>query len=105
MGRPLPIPWYSLFVTLDEDGDGRIGFEEFASGMKALLGSQQVPNEKLHSLARSLDTDGSGAIEWGEWLSVGLLTVDELAEAVEPLSTAFRLLDRPTGDGKVGAAD
>jgi serine/threonine protein kinase len=103
--RPLPIPWYSLFVTLDEDGDGRIGFEEFATGMKALLGSQQVPNEKLHSLARALDTDGSGAIEWGEWLSVGLLTVDDLADAVEPLGTAFRLLDRPTGDGKVGAAD
>mmetsp|Transcript_66830 Transcript_66830/g.105719 ORF Transcript_66830/g.105719 Transcript_66830/m.105719 type:complete len:657 (-) Transcript_66830:87-2057(-) len=103
--RPLPIPWYSLFVILDENGDGRIGFDEFASGMKTLLGDEQVPDAKLHSLARALDTDGSGAIEWGEWLAVGLLTVENLCEAPEPLGTAFRLLDRPTGDGTVGAAD
>lgn len=103
--KPLPIPWYSLFVILDENGDGRISFDEFASGMKALLGDEQVPDDKLYSLARALDTDGSGAIEWGEWLAVGLLTVEQLVEAPEPLSSAFRLLDRPSGDGTVGAAD
>jgi Ca2+-binding EF-hand superfamily protein len=103
--RPMAIPWYALFVILDENGDGRIGFEEFVIGMKALLGNEQVSEEKLYGLARAVDTDGSGAIEWGEWLAVGLLTVDHLIEAPEPLGTAFRLLDRPTGDGTVGAAD
>lgn len=102
---PTSIPWHALFLTLDENGDGRIGFDEFTKGMKALLGDQKVSTEKLLTLARALDTDGSGAIEWGEWLSVGLLTVEQLAESSEPLTSAFRLLDRPTGDGKVGAAD
>jgi len=102
---PKSIPWYQLFVMLDADGDGCISFQEFASGFKAMLGSASVPDEKLFTLARALDTDGSGAIEWGEWLAVGLLTIDNLAEAPEPMATAFRLLDRPTGDGTVGAAD
>jgi serine/threonine protein kinase/Ca2+-binding EF-hand superfamily protein len=102
---PKSIPWYSLFVMLDADGDGRINFQEFASGFKTMLGTESVPDEKLYALARALDTDGSGAIEWGEWLAVGLLTIDRLAEVPEPLGTAFRLLDRPTGDGTVGAAD
>jgi serine/threonine protein kinase/Ca2+-binding EF-hand superfamily protein len=102
---PASIPWYQLFVMLDADGDGRLSFQEFVTGFQSMLGALQVPTEKLFSLARSLDTDGSGSIEWGEWLAVGLLTIDSLSEASEPLSTAFRLLDRPTGDGTVGAAD
>jgi serine/threonine protein kinase len=102
---PSSIPWYHLFVTLDADGDGRLSFPEFASGLKEMLGSASVLDEKLFSLARALDTDGSGMIEWGEWLALGLLTLEMLSEAPEPLTTAFRLLDRPTGDGTVGAAD
>lgn len=102
---PSAIPWYQLFVMLDADGDGRLSFQEFATGFKEMLGAGAVPDEKLFTLARSLDTDGSGAIEWGEWLAVGLLTIEKLSEAPEPLSTAFRLLDRPTGDGTLGAAD
>lgn len=102
---PTSIPWYQLFLLLDADGDGRLSFQEFATGFRSMLGGTAVPDEKLFNLARALDTDGSGMIEWGEWLAVGLLTLDRLSEDVEPINTAFRLLDRPTGDGTVGAAD
>merc|ERR1719326_2303915 len=88
---PASIPWYELFVNLDADGDGRLCFTEFVSGLKSMLGPQTpVPEERLYHLARGLDTDGSGAIEWGEWLALGLLTVESLSQAPEPLSTAFR---------------
>jgi len=102
---PRPIPWYHLFIHLDADGDGRISFAEFVQGFKNLLGSVQVTDEKLILLARALDTDGSNAIEWGEWLAVGLLGHRTAAEESDALSAAFRLMDRPTGDGTVGAAD
>lgn len=102
---PRPIPWYHLFIHLDADGDGRINFAEFVQGFKNLLGSVQVTDEKLMLLARALDTDGSNAIEWGEWLALGLLGHRTAAEESDALSAAFRLMDRPTGDGTVGAAD
>lgn len=101
-----PVPWYDLFFALDRNEDGQLGFQEFAMGLRQLLGSASIySDEQLDSMVRALDLDCSGQIEWIEWAAVALLATQNLVQEAEPLSTAFRLLDRPSGDGTVGAAD
>jgi serine/threonine protein kinase len=100
------VPWYDLFFALDRNEDGQLSFSEFVTGLKQLLGSAiRHSDEQLDMLVRSLDLDCSGQIEWVEWAAVALLAVQSLVQEAEPLSTAFRLLDRPSGDGIIGVAD
>jgi len=101
-----PVPWYDLFFALDRNEDGQLSFQELAAGLRQLLGSNPYyGEEQLDALARAVDLDCSGQIEWIEWGAVALLASQSIAKEAEPLSTAFRLLDRPSGDGTVGAAD
>jgi len=93
------IPWRELFLALDTNEDGRLSFQELANGLAVMLGSHQVSIPKLEESIRALDFDSSGAIEWVEWLAVGLMAFKGLGEASEPLITAFRLFDRPPGNG------
>merc|ERR1712113_1359223 len=91
---------------LDDDGDGRLEIDEFVTGLKQLVGHR--PNcsvGNLQMLAHGLDVDGSGYIDWVEWVAVALLSADSSLLCPEPLLTAFRLLDRPSGDGLIGSAD
>jgi len=100
-----PVPWYDLFFALDKDEDGRLSFGELFEGLKALVGAWPALDERqLDGLVRALDLDCSGYIEWVEWTAVSLLSMKGYADP-EPLTTVFRLLDRPSGDGIVGAAD
>mmetsp|Transcript_44101 Transcript_44101/g.78071 ORF Transcript_44101/g.78071 Transcript_44101/m.78071 type:complete len:771 (-) Transcript_44101:301-2613(-) len=106
ISRRTSVPWYDLFFALDSNEDGQLDFEELVEGLKHLLGpNNAVSDERLLSLVRALDLDSSGRIEWVEWIAVALLAIGGFAEEPEPLSTAFRLLDRPSGDGTIGAAD
>eukprot|EP00929_Paragymnodinium_shiwhaense_P026183 TRINITY_DN15618_c0_g1_i1.p1 TRINITY_DN15618_c0_g1~~TRINITY_DN15618_c0_g1_i1.p1 ORF type:complete len:852 (-),score=176.82 TRINITY_DN15618_c0_g1_i1:269-2824(-) len=106
LSRGLPIPWYDLFFALDADEDGRLSFPEFALGLSFLLGGRSRSYQaQLQHLVRALDVDCSGSVDWIEWVAVALLSVPPEAMNPEPLCTAFRLLDRPSGDGIIGAAD
>jgi len=101
-----PVPWYDLFFALDRNEDGQLSFHEFTTGLRQLLGSGISYNdEQLDSLVRGLDLDCSGQIEWIEWVAIALLAGHHVIQEAEPLCTAFRLLDRPSGDCTVGAAD
>mmetsp|Transcript_45093 Transcript_45093/g.134762 ORF Transcript_45093/g.134762 Transcript_45093/m.134762 type:complete len:714 (-) Transcript_45093:155-2296(-) len=100
-----PIPWYDLFFALDANEDGRLDFREFAHGLGHVL-DFPCAEEHLDSLARAVDLDCSGALDWVEWVAVWLLSRQEkMCKEHEPLRTAFRLLDRPSGDSMIGAAD
>lgn len=102
----LSLPWYELFCVLDKNEDGRLDFSEFVGGMRSMLvGPGAYTDDQLLSLARSLDMDRSGAIEWVEWMVLALLSVDALGASPEPLATAFRALDRPSSDGSLGVGD
>lgn len=100
------VPWYDLFFALDRNEDGQLSFEEFAQGLSQILGpSSNLTFAQLNFLVRALDLNCSGYIEWAEWIAVALLAEHHLLEDDEPLSTSFRLLDRPSGDATVGVAD
>jgi len=97
------LPWYELFFAMDANEDGKLDYAEFVTGMECLTCA--VPNGKLMQLARMLDVDCNGTIDWVEWVAVALLSSRGNNMEPEPLRTAFRLLDRPTGDNALGAAD
>mmetsp|Transcript_91909 Transcript_91909/g.182581 ORF Transcript_91909/g.182581 Transcript_91909/m.182581 type:complete len:757 (+) Transcript_91909:78-2348(+) len=111
-----PVPWYDLFMALDVNEDGRLDFPEFVQGLRHFLNlsTTSVSDAQLEALVRALDLDCSGSVDWVEWVAVSLLSVEGLRQGSdlqglcsrpEPLRTAFRLLDRPSGDGTIGAVD
>mmetsp|Transcript_54566 Transcript_54566/g.130179 ORF Transcript_54566/g.130179 Transcript_54566/m.130179 type:complete len:594 (+) Transcript_54566:74-1855(+) len=98
------VPWYSLFVALDADRDGRISIDEFMVGTKR---TNWGPARILQ--VKALDVDDSGYIEWCEWASLAVLaaarTDAALFQEIEPLHSILRLLDTPTGDGILTVED
>lgn len=101
-----PVPWYDLFFALDANQDGRIDFAELVQGLRLMLDSSSGYSDlQLDALVRALDLDCSGTVDWVEWVAVALLSSQSVWTEPEPLRTVFRLLDRPSGDGTIGAAD
>jgi len=101
-----PVPWHELFWALDSNEDGMLDFDEFCQGLKRLLGENaRLKNGQLETLARILDVDGSGGIDWIEWVAVALFVIGSVVEEPEPLTTAFRVLDSPSGDCLLGIED
>jgi len=101
------IAWRDLFIALDSDRDGRLSLTELAAGLQTLAGSAapaSLKDGKLEDSIQALDFDGSGYVEWVEWLVMALLSSQGIAEACEPLSTAFRLIDR-TAETSAPAAE
>jgi len=106
LGMLPEIPWYEFFVFLDTDIDGRLRPGELATGLQQHTGCcTTCALEHLDMLAQELDVDASGYIEWIEWVAVALLSVNSSMLSPELLSTAFRVLDRPSGDGVIDVAD
>lgn len=106
----LPLPWYELFFALDEDEDGRLGFNELSRGLQKLvtigLGVFDPKQEaKVNILVRALDLDGNGYVDWVEWTALALSSCSTLATRPEPLRSVFRVIDRPSGDGFVTRVD
>ncbi|CAE7479621.1 CPK3 [Symbiodinium natans] len=92
---PQPSAWRLLFLGLDQDSDGVLSMEELTSGLRKLAGvpRAEVSDDELNTAAKAADVDGSGNIDWAEWLAVGLLSA-ELSQADVLLETAHRLLCR-----------
>jgi len=104
----LRLPWYDLFVALDEDVDGRLGLTELHQGLERLVklspGAHRQEVE-LCELMESLDMGGTGFIGWVQWTAVALTAVPTLATEPEPLQTVFRMMDRPSCDGIISVVD
>lgn len=100
-----PIPWYSLFVHLDRDCDGRLSKAELRDGLAQLMGPSMQDDEVIDAL----DVDSNGFIDWAEWCMLALLEAlssdTSLIEISEPWRSAHRLLDGPTGDGLISWRD
>eukprot|EP00931_Biecheleriopsis_adriatica_P024438 TRINITY_DN15228_c1_g1_i1.p1 TRINITY_DN15228_c1_g1~~TRINITY_DN15228_c1_g1_i1.p1 ORF type:complete len:623 (-),score=119.13 TRINITY_DN15228_c1_g1_i1:94-1920(-) len=90
-----PSAWRRLFILLDQDADGSLSHEELCAGLRKLAGvpRSEVSDAEIMSAALAADFDGSGALEWNEWLAIALLSVENLSETLI-VDVAHRLLDR-----------
>ena len=58
-----------VFLAIDVNGDGTLSFEEIEEGLKRL----SMPNwEDILESLRNADTDGSGAIDYTEFIAATL---------------------------------
>ena len=61
--------WFTMFKHMDDDGSGRISFDELRRGVREQLhlSKAECPEARLRSLWKALDDDASGWISTGEF--------------------------------------
>lgn len=84
------------FIALDGDGDGKLTAIEMKEGI-AKAGLKDIPAD-LQEIMKDIDSDGSGVIDYTEFLAATLDRKTYLKEDV--CWSAFRVFDR-NGDGKI----
>jgi len=85
-----------VFMSLDENGDGLLTAKELREGMQK-AGFSEIPPD-LQQIMEEVDSDGSGVIDYTEFLAATLDKKTYIAEDV--CWSAFRVFDR-NGDGKI----
>merc|ERR1719499_1264592 len=83
-----------LFTELDEDGNGTLSRDELTRGLQ----KTNVPAEQIPLILEGIDVDGSGEIDYTEFLAAAV----ERREFVEESAcwAAFKVFDR-NGDGRI----
>jgi calcium-dependent protein kinase len=85
-----------LFTSLDKDGNGQLTMNEMKEGFeKSGLSSQVVD---LQQIIADIDGDGSGVIDYTEWIASTLNIKQYFHEDI--LWAAFKVFDRD-GNGKI----
>merc|ERR1719498_452453 len=92
-------PYITSFNNLDIEGDGCLGYEEIHNGL-IRAGIKDVPAD-LQDVFKQLDADGSGTIEYTEFLAA---TIDKRFITEETVWAAFRIFDN-NGDGKISQTE
>jgi calcium-dependent protein kinase len=83
-------------MTLDANGDGKLTINEMKEGIKK-AGLKEIPAD-LQQIMEDVDSDGSGVIDYTEFLAA---TLDKRTYLKEDVCwSAFRVFDR-NGDGKI----
>mmetsp|Transcript_12904 Transcript_12904/g.32554 ORF Transcript_12904/g.32554 Transcript_12904/m.32554 type:complete len:395 (+) Transcript_12904:2-1186(+) len=86
-----------IFTKLDADQDGCLTVDEMKEGIKA-AGIELEDLEQVKKDLEGIDSDGSGKIDYTEFLAA---TLDKRTYAVEDVCwSAFRAFDK-NGDGKI----
>merc|ERR1712232_1153328 len=84
------------FMSLDGNGDGKLTVNEMKEGIQK-AGLKEIPTD-LQQIMEDVDSDGSGVIDYTEFLAA---TLDKRLYLQEDVCwSAFRLFDR-NGDGKI----
>merc|ERR1712190_536615 len=84
------------FMALDGNGDGKLTVNEMKEGI-AKAGLKEIPPD-LQQIMEEVDSDGSGVIDYTEFLAA---TLDKRTYLQEDVCwAAFRVFDRD-GDGKI----
>merc|ERR1711879_1017062 len=85
-----------VFMSMDGNGDGCLTINEMKEGIKK-AGLQEIPAD-LQAIMEEVDSDGSGVIDYTEFLAA---TLDKRVYMKEDVCwAAFRIFDR-NGDGKI----
>ncbi|XP_023341924.1 calmodulin [Eurytemora carolleeae] len=85
----------NAFSLFDRDGDGTISTKELASVFKSL--GAQASEQQLQAMIRAADTDGSGTVEFNEFME---LMADTMEVTEEEMMESFKLFDRD-GSGTI----
>jgi calcium-dependent protein kinase len=89
-----------VFMQLDNNGDGLLTAQEMKEGLKQ-AGLKDVPAD-LQEVLDAVDSDGSGVIDYTEFLAA---TLDKKVYMNEDVCwQAFRIFDR-NGDGKIDKSE
>ena len=91
-----------VFIKLDSSMDGQIDIDEFKKGMKQVMGTLDAGGVDWKDLFNQIDTDGSGTIDYGEFVTAAVNKKDILNE--KNLDMMFRLYDKD-GDGEITEAE
>merc|ERR1712226_784639 len=84
------------FMSLDGNGDGKLTVNEMKEGIQK-AGLKEIPPD-LQQIMEDVDSDGSGVIDYTEFLAA---TLDRRIYMKEDVCwSAFRVFDR-NGDGKI----
>jgi len=85
-----------IFMAIDANGDGLLTVNEMKEGLNK-AGLKEIPPD-LQQIMEEVDSDGSGVIDYTEFLAATLDKKTYMAEDV--CWQAFRVFDR-NGDGKI----
>uniref|UniRef100_A0A8C7YMF0 Troponin C, skeletal muscle n=1 Tax=Oryzias sinensis TaxID=183150 RepID=A0A8C7YMF0_9TELE len=90
----------AAFDMFDTDGGGDISTKELGTVMRML--GQNPTREELDEIIEEVDEDGSGTIDFEEFLvmMVRLLKEDQAGKSEEELAECFRVFDK-NGDGVI----
>ncbi|KAM3273876.1 hypothetical protein ACQJBY_043195 [Aegilops geniculata] len=80
------------FKLFDKDGDGTITTKELGTVMRSL--GQHPTEGELKDMVEEVDADGSGTIDFNEFLGLVARQMRGDAEAEEELHEAFRVFDK-----------
>ncbi|XP_069110890.1 uncharacterized protein [Argopecten irradians] len=89
------------FSLFDKDGDGTITSKELGTVMRSL--GQHPTESDLKDMINEVDTDGSGTIDFPEFLSMMVRTLKDSPDH-EELLEAFRVFDKD-GNGFINAKE
>ncbi|KYO38833.1 calmodulin-alpha [Alligator mississippiensis] len=89
------------FSLFDKDGDGSITTKELGTVMRSL--GQNPTEAELQNMISEVDTDGSGTIDFPEFLSLMAKKIRG-ADSEEDIREAFRVFDKD-GNGYISAAE
>ena len=89
------------FSVFDKDGDGTITLDELSIVMKSL--GRNATREELKAMIAEVDDDGSGEIEFEEFLRLMTSKIND-GDTVEEMREAFLVFDRDRS-GSVTASE
>lgn len=89
------------FSLFDKDGDGTITTLELGTVMKSL--GQQPSESELQDMINEVDADGSGTIDFNEFLEMMTKHMKE-SDCEQELREAFKVFDK-NGDGMISAEE
>ena len=89
------------FSLFDKDGKGEISEKELITVLRAL--GNNPTEEELDTMIKEVDEDGSGTIDFGEFLEMMARTLNQINFEKELLD-AFKVYDRD-GNGFVSVAE